>query len=95
MANETKMTNKEFMKKCENAAYGVLTCWASYINCCMVGGKKQFNLCASHNWGTAHCDWSAYKWELFNALKMVGAVNISGKVKWNYVDVYFDMSKRL
>lgn len=89
------MDNMEFMKKCENAAYRVLTCWAKYIKCYMVNGKKQFNLSASHSWGTAQCDWSSDKWELFDALKRVGAVNISGKVKWNYVDVYFDMSKRL
>lgn len=89
------MDNTEFMKACENAAYGVLTAWAKYIKCGKLGGKKQFYLSASHSWGTAYCDWSHDKNKLFNALKSVGAVNISGKVQWNYVDVYFDMRKDL
>lgn len=88
------MDNTEFMKACENAAYDVLTAWAKYIKCGKLGGKRQFYLSASHSWGTACCDWSYDKNELFNALKSVGAVNICGKVQWNYVDVYFDKRKR-
>lgn len=89
------MDTKEFMKKCEDASYGVLTAWARHIRCYEVNGRRRFYLSASHSWGAAYCDWSDDKWELFNALKNAGAVNISGKVGWNYVDVYFDMSKRL
>lgn len=91
----TKMSDNEFMKKCEDAAYGVLTAWAKYIRCHTVNGRKQFYLEASHNWGTAYCDWSDDKWKLFRALEKAGAVSISGKVKWDYVEIYFNKRKRL
>ena len=91
----TKMSDKEFMKKCEDASYGVLTAWAKYIRCGKAGGKKQFYLSASHNWGTAYCDWSDDKRKLFRALESVGAVSISGKVGWNYVEIEFNKRKRL
>lgn len=90
-----QMSDAEFMKKCEGEAYDVLTAWAKYIKCGKVGGKKQFYLSASHSWGTAYCDWSHDKWKLFRALESVGAVSISGRVGWNYVDIYFNKRKRL
>ena len=90
-----KMSDEEFIKKCEDAAYDVLTAWAKYIRCCETNGKKQFYLEASHSWGTAYCDWSDSKRELFKALENIGAVSISGKIKWNYVEIYFNKRKRL
>lgn len=91
----TKMSDEEFMKKCESGAYRVLTAWAQYIRCGKTGGKKKFCLQASHNWGTAHCEWTHLKWELFRELEYIGAVSISGKVGWNYVEIYFNKRKRL
>lgn len=88
------MTNKEFANKCANVAKGVLSAWSSDVVCGSTDGEKQFCLMASHRWGAGHCDWGNSKRELLNALKEVGAVNISGKVKWNFVRIYFDKRKR-
>ena len=90
-----QMSDEEFMKKCEGEAYTVLTCWARYIRCGKTGGKKKFYLQASHSWGSAYCEWTHLKLELFKALEHVGAVSISGKVGWNYVEIYFNKRKRL
>ena len=88
------MENKDFIKNCKVAAHSVLTAWANDIRCYETTGKKQFCLESSHNWGTAYCDWSYDRHQLFEALRKVGAINISGKVGFNYVKIYFDKRKR-
>ena len=88
------MTDKEFANMCANVSKGVLSAWSSEVVCGSTDGEKQFCLMAHHSWGSAYCDWSNCKKDLYNALHEVGAVDISGKVKWNLVRVYFNKRKR-
>ena len=88
------MTNKEFANKCRSVAYGVLTAWSSEVVCGETDGIKQFCLMAHHSWGCGYCDWSHKKNDLLNELKKAGAVNISGKVRWNFVRIYFNKRQR-
>ena len=88
------MTSKEFANKCATVAKGVLSAWCSDVTCGSTDGNKQFCLMAHHNWGCGYCDWTNDKVKLFDELKKAGAVNISGKVKWNFVRIYFDKRKR-
>lgn len=88
------MKNKEFINNCISAADNVLTCWSNGVRCYETSGAKQFCLESSHSWGTGYCNWSWNKNELFEALRKVGATNISGKVGWNYVKIYFNKRKR-
>ena len=88
------MTNKEFAAKCTNVAKYVLTAWCDDVVCGSTDGKKQFCLMAHHsNWSVC-CDWSNSKNKLFDALRDAGAVNISGKVRRNFVRIYFDKRQR-
>lgn len=84
------MDDVYFVEQCTKAARSVLTAWANKIICYEVSGKKQFCLEADHSWGTAYCDWSIHKYALIEALQKAGATNISGKVTWNYVRLYFN-----
>lgn len=88
------MDNKEFMNNCKSVAEEILSCWSNGVNCYETTGKKQFCLESSHSWGTAYCNWSGYRYELFEALRKAGAINISGKVQWNHVRIYFNKRKR-
>lgn len=88
------MDNKEFIKNCEIVVAQILTCWGNGVKCYETNGKKQFYLESNHSWGTAYCDWSKDKCKIFEALKSVGATNISGKVEWNCVRLYFNKRKR-
>lgn len=88
------MTNKEFSAKCANVAKGVLSAWCGDVQCGTTDGEKQFCLMASHHWGAGCCDWDHCKRQLLDALREVGAVNISGKIRWNFVRLYFDKRKR-
>lgn len=88
------MTNKEFANNCAIVAKGVLSAWCNDVVCGTTEGKKQFCLMAHHSFGCGCCDWSKDKTKLFDALQKAGAVNISGKVKWNLVRIYFDKRKR-
>lgn len=88
------MENKEFIDNCIMAADRILTCWGNGVKCYETNGTKRFCLESSHSWGTAYCDWSNDRYELFEALRKVGATNISGKVKWNHVRIYFNKRKR-
>ncbi len=88
------MENKEFINNCISAASNVLTCWGNGVKCYEVNGRKQFYLESSHSWGSAYCDWSNDRYELFEALRKAGATNISGKVGFDYVRIYFDKRKR-
>lgn len=87
------MTNKEFANNCERVAKGVLSAWCGDVACGSTDGDKQFCLMAHHSWGAGQCDWSNCKNELREALKCVGAVNISGKIRWNVVRLYFNKRK--
>ena len=88
------MTNKEFAAKCTDVAKSVLTAWCDNVQCGTTDGKKQFCLMASHSWGAAYCNWDYRKRQLLDALRDAGAVNISGKVRWNFVRIYFDKRQR-
>ena len=90
-----KMSDEDFIKNCKSAAYQVLTAWCDGVSCYKTGGNKQFCLTSSHNFGTAQCSWADKRLELFRALERVGAIRISGKVKWDYVRIEFDRRKRL
>ena len=87
------MTNKEFARQCKLVAKGVLTAWCNDVVCGSTDGEKQFCLLAHHSGGSAYCDWSNDKNKLVDALHSVGAINISGKVKWNLVRLYFNKRK--
>ena len=88
------MENKGFINSCKIAAQNVLSIWGNDIRCYETTGKKQFCLETTHSWGTAYCDWSHSRYELFETLKKVGATSISGKVQWNCVRIYFNKRKR-
>ena len=87
------MTNKEFANLCANTAKEVLSAWSSDVMCGSTDGEKQFCLMAHHSWGAGQCDWDNCKRELIDALKCAGAVSISGKIRWNFVRIYFNKRK--
>lgn len=92
------MTEEEFAKKCRDAAYRYLTAWSDYVRCYHDTSpyrKKEFVLTAYHRWGSAYCDWEGGRSDLFRILRECGATNISGYVKWNRVEIIFNMKKRL
>ena len=87
----------EFEKKCTSIAEEVLSVWANTVYCHYDGSafsKRDFILRAHHSWGSAYCHWGYdTKHELFEKLKAAGATNIIGYVKWNWVDIAFDIKK--
>lgn len=88
----------EFEKKCNRIAEEVLSAWANNVYCHYDGSafsKRDFILQAHHSWGTAYCNWDDYdvKRTLFEKLRAAGASNIIGYVKWNRVDLAFDIKK--
>lgn len=87
-----------FQEKCEKIARDVLTIWSDDVRCFYDGSpysKRDFVIKASHNWGSSYCDWEATyaKSKLFEKLREAGATNIIGYVKWNRVDIAFDIKK--
>lgn len=86
-----------FEEKCLRVAENFCTSWADKIRCYYDGSeysKRDFVLRANHSWGTAYCDWSYKKNELKNALKEIGAINIIGKIEYNYIDIAFDINPK-
>lgn len=90
--------NVKIAKQIESGAYGILTCWAKDIHVSYYEKpeyKRNYGLHAYHSWGSAYCDWDGCKSELVNMLRENGATNIVGTVKWNRVELYFDLKKRV
>jgi len=93
----SKMTirSAKFEQDCKSVATNVLSSWTDNVHCYYDGhpyfAKRDYVLKASHSWGTAYCDWSDKKAELFSALREAGATNIIGTVTYNRVDIAFDI----
>lgn len=92
------MKNTKIAEKMEQGAKNILTCWAKDVHISYYEGafyKRSYGLHAYHSWGSAYCDWEGRKPELVAMLRKCGATNIVGTVKWNRVELYFDLKKRL
>lgn len=93
------MTEKEFRDNIRSKASGILTAWADYVKVGYYGNdpyaKRKYGLHAYHKWGSLYCSWEGHKQELIEMLRENGATNISGKVTWNRVELYFDPKKRV
>lgn len=90
--------NEKFIRDCEIITKDILSVWADKIKCYYDGditSKRDYVIEASDNWGYSQCNWDRDKSKLFESLKKVGAINIIGKVRWNYIDIAFDIRKKL
>ena len=88
--------NKLIADKIERGAKDILSIWAKEIKVCYYEKpeyKRNYGLHAYHSWGSAYCDWDGRKPELVRMLRECGATNIVGTVKWNRVEMYFDLKK--
>jgi hypothetical protein len=88
--------NLKIASAIEHGAYNILTAWVKEIRVCYYekpAYKRNYGLHAYHSWGSAYCDWEGAKPELVNMLRENGATNIVGTVKWNRVELYFDLKK--
>lgn len=87
----------EFEKKCSNIAHDVLSAGTNNIYCQYEGStcsKRDFALRARRSLGYTYHDWDEFtKEELIKKLREAGATNIIGYVKWNRVDLAFDIKK--
>ena len=88
------MTTRDFVDACTCIARTVLCAWSYDVVCGESDGNKQFCLIAYRSVLSADRDWTSCKTKLFDALHMVGAINISGKVKNNLVRIYFNKRQR-
>ena len=90
--------NQYIADKIRSDAYSILTAWVTDLYVSYYEKpyyKRNYGLHAYHHWGSAYCDWEGCrcKPELISMLRANGATNIVGTVKWNRVELYFDLKK--
>ena len=93
-----KKVGKAFAEMAKDVTGNIVsTVWSNGIRCYYDDSPyaiRQFVYHADHSWGTAYCDWSGNtRGRLVEALRMIGATKIKANVKWNNINITFNITK--
>lgn len=93
-----KVVGKAFAKMIADKTYGMVgSVWTNGVTCYYDDDPwaiRQFVYHTDHSWGTAYCDWSGdTKYELIDFLREAGATNIKADVKWNRINITFNIKQ--